>query len=98
MTGERDAFRKAQAHQHHFVALLHRCDLFSRFEALPFALHAIEPFTRHPESTGRKADAIRGDAAMRAGTYTRIVAIAPIDEIVPRLRAGNGIVRYFVGG
>ena len=44
-----------------------------------------------------EARAIGADAPMRARTCARIFLIAPVDEIMPRLRAGNGVIGNLVG-
>ena len=40
---------------------------------------------------------INGQAPMCAGAYSRIVLIAPIDEIVPTFGTGGGVIRDLIG-
>ena len=46
---------------------------------------------------GRDARAVGADAAMRAGADAGIFLIAPVNEIVPRLRARFRVIGNFVG-
>ena len=64
----------------------------------PPLLDGGEPALRLAERAGRELPAVHGDPAMGAGADAGIVAIAPVDEIVPQLLARSGMVRDLVGG
>src|SRR5690606_32297402 len=61
-----------------------------------------KPVTRHPQRAGSNAGPARRtlqiEPPMRAGAHTRIIAIAPVNEIVAAFGAGPRIIRYFVDG
>ena len=89
-------FGETQAHQQMFARGVGG-DVGER-NAASALLHAREPFLRQPFGFGRDAPAVDRQASMRAGPDAGVIAVAPIDEIVPALGAGARMVRNFVGG
>ena len=47
---------------------------------------------------GGESGRVERQPPMRAGADSRIVAHAPVDQVVPRFVAGAGVIRNLIGG
>src|SRR5215469_1896962 len=92
-----DAFGETQPHHQELVAPLPCVERRRLLLCAAAALDRREPSLRRATVANGALFAIDRKAAMRPRADPEIVAVAPVDEIVPALPAGPRVVRYLVG-
>ena len=84
-------------HQHAFGGLVRRAQRLVLDHPMAVAANQAQPGFGMALARQRPAATGRGEAAMGPGSDPGIVAIAPIEQIVPALIAGRGMVGDLIG-
>ena len=92
-----DALGEPQSHQQEFVGALFAVEAIVDHDAMAVGLDAHQPGLGTLFGGDGVPDAVDIEAAMGAGTDAGIFLAAPVDQIVPALRAGPGVVGNLVG-
>ena len=95
--GEIDALAQAKPHQKQLVGLGLVIELFPFDHAMAVLFDGGKPGLRMPLGDGCDLRAPLGQASMRAGSDTGIVAIAPIGEVMSALGTRPRMVRHLIG-
>ena len=98
--GQIDAFGQAQIHQQMFarrIAISGTGTKSAKARSRVFRDRVLPAF-RQTDGGGGGAPAVQSEASMRARADAGIIAIAPIDQIVPAFRTGPGMIGNLIGG
>src|SRR6185437_6964963 len=95
--GARHSLAEPQPHHQHLLEPFAVADRNALVSPLAALRDRSQPGFPRTELAGGDLRAVKRQTAMRPRTDADIVAVAPIDQIVPRFAAGARVVGYFIG-